>query len=161
MFEFFRSSTLARPSWGVIATLLVLGIGLVGFGNGDRVLWKLTSHGATTPGVVLDVRSYRGPDDVFVTYVPKVAFRDDGGALRIMEVSEGSLRYALAPDQPVYVAWQRENGTIAIDVPFKRKFATSVVLSLLTAIGLTAWLYSIWLIGRRIRLNAAGMSEAT
>lgn len=156
MRELLRLITQGRPGWGAIMVLLAVGVGFVGFGNGDRLLWTLTSHGAETPGVVVDIRSYRGPEDSFVTYVPKVAFRDERGKVRLMEARGGSRHYDLRPDQPVYVMWQPDRSGVVIDVPFKRRFATSVILSFLTAIGTTAWLWGIWLLVRRIYASGEG-----
>jgi len=120
---------LARPTWGAIAVMLAVGVSLVAFGNLDRVFWKMTAHGAQEPGIVLDVRSYRLPETGYQTYVPRVAFRDPAGKIRIMETQRGSVHYDLLPEQAVLVAWE---------------------LSLVTALGLTFWLGGIWLLLRRI-----------
>ena len=141
---------LARPTWGAIAVMLAVGVSLVAFGNLDRVFWKMTAHGAQEPGIVLDVRSYRLPETGYQTYVPRVAFRDPAGKIRIMETQRGSVHYDLLPEQAVLVAWEPGAETVAIDVPFRRETATSVIMSLVTALGLTFWLGGIWLLLRRI-----------
>ena len=117
-----------RPPWGFIAVLLVLGVAFVSFGNADRIFWRITSHGAKLPGVVVDVRAYRQPENTYLTYVPKVAFRDPAGAIRIMETRNGSIHYDFENDQPVMVLWRKNSETIAIDLPFQRKLGTSIIM---------------------------------
>lgn len=146
-----------RPPWGVIGVLLAIGIVFTGFGNADRLFWRLTSHGAELPGIVVDNRAYRGPDQTYATYVPKVAFRDPAGQVRVMEVRRGSAHYDFEKDTPVRVLWRENSQTIAIDIPFERKLGTSIVLWLFTAIGMTCWLGAIWLLIRRIYLTAKGV----
>ncbi len=159
MIDTLKAAFEGRPSWSIISMVLLFGVGLVGFGNGDRLLWNLTSNGANLSGIVVDVRSYRRAEDTFVTFVPKVAFRNEDGAIYVREVSEGSRRFDLEVDQPVYVLWDKEKGTVAIDVPFKRQFMTSMILNLLTALGITAWVCGICLIGRRLVHRISRMGE--
>ena len=140
----------APPSWGAVAVMLAVGISLVAFGNLDRIFWRMTAQGATLSGLVVDVRAYRLPETDMLTYVPKVAFRDPGGAIRIMEAQRGSVHYDLPAEHPVLVAWQPPAQTVAIDVPFERTRATSMIMSLVTALGLTSWLGGIWLLIRRV-----------
>ena len=146
----YRALFFAPPTWGVIAVMLALGVTLVAFGNLDRVFWKMTSQGGTLPGLVLDVRSYRAPELPYATYLPRVAFRDHEGTIRIMETRRSSVHYDLPAEQAVLVAWEPPQDTIAIDLPFQRQTATSVIMSLLTALGVTAWLGGIWLLLRRV-----------
>lgn len=147
------------PSWGLIATLVVVGVSLVGFGNADRLFWRLTSQGAQLPGLVTEVRSYRLPDSPNLIYVPKVAFRDPKGHVRIMEPQSGSIRFGFEPEQAVLVDWDPTSETITIDLPLQRKPFTSVALWLLTAVGLASWARGIWLILRRIILKSVGMRQ--
>jgi len=140
----YRVLFFAPPTWGAISLMLAMGVSLVAFGNLDRVFWTLTSNGAQVPGLVLDVRSYRQPETSFQTYVPRVAFRDPTGKIRIMETARGSVHYNLLPEQTVLVAWEPGAETVAIDVPFRRETATSVIMSLVTALGLTFWLGGVW-----------------
>ncbi|MEM9581946.1 MAG: hypothetical protein AAGA08_02420 [Pseudomonadota bacterium] len=160
MIEFVRTALQARPSWGTVSLVLLFGVAMVGFGNGDRVLWAVTSHGAQLPGVVLDVRSTRGAEDAAVSYIPKVAFRDPSGTVRVMEALTAPMPYRIATDAPVLVAWDSGSTELRIDVPFKRQPATSVILSLLTVLGVLSWLCGICLIGRRIRFATIRMGEA-
>ena len=154
-----RYDARSAPHWGRITVFLLVGIVFVGFGNADRVFWKLTSHGAQLPGLVVDVRSYRLPEQTHLTFVPKVAFRDPSGQVRILETRTGSAYYDFEIDQPVRVLWRDNSETIAIDLPFQRRIATSVVLTLFSAIGLVAWCWGIWLIMRRIMQVRTGMRE--
>lgn len=150
--EAFITQTLffAPPSWGAVAVMLAVGVSLVAFGNLDRLFWKMTSNGATLAGIVLDVRSYRQPETGYQSYVPRVAFRDPDGKIRIMETQRGSVHYDLPPEHPVLVAWQPTKELVAIDVPFRRETVTPVIMSLVTALGLTFWLGGIWLLLRRV-----------
>ncbi len=142
-----------KPSWALIAFCLVIGLVLVGFGNADRLLWRATAHGGDLPGVVVGLRSYRLPEEGgALVHIPQVAFRDADGKLRIREVREGQVPVRLSPDQPVAVLWEPESKRIAIDMPFRRHPMTSIILSLLTALGITAWLCGIIYLVRRIRL---------
>ena len=143
-----------RPSWLLISLTLAVGIIFVTFGNVDRLFWKATSNGATLPGLVIDVRSYRHPDTSLATYVPKVAFRDHSGVVRIRETARSSIHYDFKQDQPVLVAWNAAEDTVAIDLPFRRERITSLVMWLFSATGLTAWIGGIWLLIQRIRLRA-------
>ena len=152
---FHRLLFLAPPTWGAIALMLAMGVSLVAFGNLDRVFWKITAQGGTLPGLVLDVRSYRSPEMPHETYVPRVAFRDTDGNIRIMETQRGSVHYNLPAEQPVLVAWQPPQETVSIDVPFRRQAATSLIMSLFTALGLTIWLGGIWLLLRRVLRRGA------
>lgn len=146
----------APPTWGAISLMLALGVSMVAFGNLDRVFWTLTSNGAQVPGLVLDVRSYRQPETGYQSYVPRVAFRDPEGRIRIMETQRGSVHYNLLPEQAVLVAWEPGAETVAIDVPFRRETVTSVIMSLVTALGLTFWLGAIWLLLRRVFSRISG-----
>jgi hypothetical protein len=146
----YRALFFAPPTWGAIAVMLAVGVSLVAFGNLDRVFWRMTLSGASLPGLVLDVRSYRAPETDFETYVPRVAFRDLEGKIRIMETQRGSARYDLAPEQPVLVSWTPPQETVAIDVPFRRETVTTVIMSLFTALGVTSWLGGILLLLRRV-----------
>ncbi len=157
---FFETYTVHhRPPWGVIAILLAIGVVFVGFGNADRLFWNWTSHGAKLPGLVVDVRSYRLPDNTYPTYVPKIAFRDPDGKIRVMETKRGSVHYDFEREQPVRVLWRENSETIAIDLPFQRKLGTSIVMWVFTAVGAASWLGGIWLIMRRIHLSAVRMRE--
>lgn len=147
------------PSWGLIGSLVVIGIVLVGFGNADRVFWRLTSQGAQMPGIVTEVRSYRPPDSAALTYVPKVAFRDDHEKLRILEPSDAPTHYPFKPNQRVLVDWRKDSETITVDLPLQRGPVTSTALWLLTAVGLSCWAWGSWLILRRIILKTIRVGE--
>lgn len=146
-----------RPTLGVITLLLAIGLVFVGFGNADRMFWRMTSTGATLPGLVVDVRSYRPPDASHIIHVPTVAFRDDGGKVRVMEPTKGASRLPFEVDQPVLVKPVADG--IAVDRPFRRTVATSLVMSLFTAVGIVAWLSGIWLVGRRIWLSPGRVGQ--
>lgn len=161
MIDLIRSAFRGFPSWSSVSIALCFGIAMIGFGNGDRLVWKLTSHGAELPGIVLDVRSYRGPDGAQPSYIPKIAFRDASGTVKVAEVSGAPLRYPLTPDAPVLVAWDEEAGSLQIDVPFKRHPLTTMISRFFTLAGVSAWLCAIWLIGRRIVLSSHGMRETS
>lgn len=150
-----------RPAWGVIALLLAMGVVFVGFGNADRVFWRMTAHGGTVPGLVVDVRSYRPPESAHALHVPTVAFRDDAGKIRVMEPARGARRLAFEVDQMVLVEWRAATQTIAVDLPFRRTLVTSIVMSLFTAIGVVAWGGGIWLIFRRARMLGGGMGQVS
>ncbi len=150
-----------RPSWGAIALLLAAGVVFVGFGNADRLFWRLTSQGATLPGVVVEVRSYRPPEAKADLQVPKVVFRDRNGAIRVMEPTGRLSRYSFEVDQPVLVKQLGGADAIAVDVLFRRTLVTSVVMSLFTALGIAAWLSGIWMIVRRIWHSAVGVRQVS
>lgn len=147
------------PQWGLITLVLAIGIVFVGFGNADRIFWRMTSHGAKLPGLVTEVRSYYQPDATYATYVPKIAFRDPAGQVRIMETRRGSVHYDFAKDQPVMVLWRENSDTIAVDLPFQRKLGTSIVMWLFTTVGCVTWSWGIWLIMRRIVFKPVRMRQ--
>ncbi|MCY4179295.1 MAG: hypothetical protein OXD48_03275 [Litoreibacter sp.] len=146
-----------RPSWSLIAVMLAFGIALTGFGNADRILWRVTSHGAQMPGLVVDIRSYRLPDQVQEVRVPKVAFRDAAGKVRIMEPARGTWRGRVEVDQPVLVALRGRS--IVVDVPFQRRPLTDALLWALTGVGLTAWGRAIFLLIKRIAMRPRSPRE--
>ncbi|MEM7470077.1 MAG: hypothetical protein AAF340_01910 [Pseudomonadota bacterium] len=148
-----------RPSWLVILVVLSIGITLTGFGNADRILWRATAHGAQMPGLVVDIRIYRLPDQAGEIRVPRVAFRAESGAVRIMEPARGSWRGRVEVDQPVLVALRDGGRAIVIDVPIVRRPLTSALLWCLTALGVLAWGLAIWFLIKRIAMRPGSTGE--
>ena len=137
----------------MIAVLLVFGVSCVGFGSADRLLHAALARGGTLEGIVLDVRSYTPAGASQLAYVPRVAFRDSGGQVRIREAFVSPLPFDIAADQPVHVLWDQGRDEIAVDLVIRRGTLTDWLMSGLTGLGLLAWSGAIWLLSRRIWLG--------
>ncbi len=140
-----KSSKRSPKSWGLIGIFFAIGVGFLFLGNIDRIIWSMTRDGAQVPGRVVDMHSRRtDPSDTFLTFIPRVTFTDPGGLEREMSVKRGSTHYDFRKGDRVTVLWRAENQTIAIDLPFKRHFATSIIMWVFTLVGAAALLASIW-----------------
>lgn len=130
--------------WGIIGILFAIGVVLLFLGNIDRIIWSMTRDGAQVPGRVVAMHSRRtDPSDTFLTFIPRVAFTDPGGQEREMSVKRGSTHYDFRKGDRVTVLWRAQSQTIAIDLPFKRHFATSIIMWVFTLVGAAGLLASI------------------
>lgn len=137
--------------WSLIVILLLIGTVLTGLGNMDRMIWNWTSYGQPVPGRVVEMHSRRTqPSDTYLTFLPRVTFTDPGGQPREMSVKQGSVHYDFRKGDRVTVLWRPETQTIAIDVPFKRQFGTSVMMWGFTLVGVAMLLTGIWFALQRL-----------
>ena len=64
------------------------------------------------------------PTDTYLTFLPRVAFMDPGGAPREMSVKRDPTHYNFRKRDRVTALWRAESQSIAIDLPFKRLFGS-------------------------------------
>lgn len=139
-----KGSKRSPMPWGPIGILFAIGVVFLFLGNLDRIFWSMTRDGAQVPGRVVDMHSRRtDPSDTYLTFIPRVEFTDPGGQKREMSVKRGSTHYDFRRGDRVTVLWRAHNQTIAIDLPFKRHFGTSIIMWFFTLMGAAGFLASI------------------